>query len=156
MSASMLAAMPPEAFTPKDQAAAREASRALARLNDRGLVHVEAAPENEQDATQTFVLPAAAVRMLTDILVYLAEGRGVSILPTNTALTTQQAADMLNVSRPYLSRLLTEGKLPFHMVGTHRRVALQDLLAYRDQGSTRSRAARDRLAAEAQELNMGY
>lgn len=156
MSASMLAAVPPEPFTPRNQEAAREASRALARLSGRGLVHVEAAPENEQGATQNFVLPAAAVRMLTDILVYLAEGRGVSILPTNTALTTQQAADMLNVSRPYLSRLLTEGKLPFHMVGTHRRIALRDLLAYREQRDARSRAARDRLVAEAQELSMGY
>ena len=126
---------------------ARTASRALSRLgHDR--VRVEAVADNAPP--QTFVLPAAAVRMLTDILAHLAEGKLVTVIPSEAELTTQQAADMLNVSRPYLVKLLEHDLIPYHHVGTHRRVLCSDLLAYRARLAQTRRNALAELVAEGQ------
>ena len=138
----------------EDMAAARVAGRALARLSGRGCVRVEA--KGDQDEAQSFILPVTAVRLLTDMMTHLAEGRRVSVMPEDAELTTKQAADMLNVSRPYLVGLLQAGKLPHHMVGTHRRVFVRDLLDYRRRQMELSGGAMDELAAQAQELDMGY
>lgn len=86
-------------------------------------------------------LPASVFRVLVDVVRALARGQSVAVLHYDEELTTQQAADLLQVSRPYLIRLLEEGKIPYHMVGTHRRVYLRDLLAYK--------ALRDRRRGEA-------
>lgn len=71
-------------------------------------------------------------------------------------LTTQEAADMLNVSRPHLVKLLEEGVLPFHKTGRHRRVRFADLMVYRDARQKESESAMAELAAQAQQLRMGY
>ncbi|AEJ40121.1 hypothetical protein TPY_1941 [Sulfobacillus acidophilus TPY] len=90
-------------------------------------------------------LPAPLVRVLLAAAQHLAKGHSVSILHYEQELTTQQAADLLQVSRPYLIRLLDEGKIRFHRVGSHRRIRLGDLLDYKN--------ARDRLRkAHLQEL----
>jgi len=90
--------------------------------------------------------------MLAQILGFLANGQGVTVTPSNAMLTTQQAADLLNVSRPYLIKLLEEQKIPYEMVGTHRRVAFGELLDYqRRDDQVRQRAA-DELTALGQEL----
>ena len=97
-----------------------------------------------------------AFRLLNDILAEMAKGRGVTLLPVRPELTTQQAADLLNVSRPYLIGLLEQGKIPFRLVGQHRRVRLDDLMAYRQKDDEARRRIADELTADAQELGMGY
>lgn len=154
MTMALLKTVKPGSPSEEDMAAARVASRALARLSGHGCVRVEA--KGDQNETQSFILPVAAVRLLMDMMTHLAEGRRVSVMPEDAELTTKQAADMLNVSRPYLVGLLQAGKLPHHMVGTHRRVLVRDLLDYCRRQMKLSGAAMDELAAQAQELDMGY
>ena len=154
MTMALLKTTEPGVPSQEDMAAVQATSRALARLSGRECVHVEAKADGEP--AQAFILPATAVRLLTDIMSHLAEGRAVSIMPDQAELTTKQAADVLNVSRPYLVQLLRENKLAHHMVGTHRRVMLRDLLDYKKARAGKSNTAMDELAAQAQELDMGY
>lgn len=105
---------------------------------------------------ETIELPAGAVKLLIGILEDMASGRAVTIVPQNAELTTQQAADFLNVSRPFLIQLLDEKKLPYRMVGTHRRVRFEDVLSYKQGIDAERRKVLDELAAEAQDLDMGY
>ena len=101
-------------------------------------------------------LPACAGALLLEILEDMAAGRAVAVLRRDAELTTQQAADFLNVSRPFLVRLLERGTVPFRKVGTHRRVLFDDLRRYKDATDDARRKALDDLAADAQELRMGY
>jgi excisionase family DNA binding protein len=105
---------------------------------------------------KTIELPAEAVKLLQGILEDMASGRAVTIVPQNAELTTQQAADFLNVSRPFLVGLLDQRKLPFRLVGTHRRVRFEDILRFKEDIDTERRKVLDELAAEAQELKMEY
>ena len=147
-----------EPFQPSaaEIALAQDASRALSHLagHDRA-VHVQAI-EVEGSHTETFLLPAGAVQLLRDVLGQMAAGHAVTVVPVHTELTTQQAAEMLGVSRPFLVGVLEAGKLPFHKVGTHRRVRYGDLLAYKRREHDARRQALDELAQQGQELALGY
>lgn len=105
---------------------------------------------------EVVVLPTCAGALLLEILEDMAAGSAVAILRRDAELTTQQAADFLNVSRPFLVRLLERGIVPFRKVGTHRRVLFEDLRRYKDTTDDARRKALDDLAADAQELRMGY
>ncbi len=97
-------------------------------------------------------LPASIHTLLVSVVDILKRGDGVSIIPLHAELTTVQAAEVLNVSRPHLIKQLQAGALPHHMVGTHRRLRLLDVLAYRDQLDARANDALDAMAAEAEDL----
>ncbi len=94
--------------------------------------------------------------MLRDILAAMASGERVSVLTEHTELSTFEAAAILNVSRPYLIKLLDEQQIPSRKVGTHRRVRPDDLMAYKEQDDRGRQAAMDQLIREAVEHDMGY
>ena len=103
---------------------------------------------------EELVLPPLAARLLLGILTELGRGNAVSVEPVETELTTNQAADLLNVSRPYLTKILDEGVIPFRKVGTHYRVMLQDVLAYKQEMYAKRHAVLDEMTAHDQELGL--
>lgn len=108
------------------------------------------------DNGATLEIPGQALRLLVDILAQIANGNAVTVAPVHAELTTQQAADILNVSRPYLVKLLEERKLPHRRVGNRRRVLLTDLLAYKRVDDAERRTVANELTAEAQRLGVNY
>lgn len=108
------------------------------------------------DQAEPIELPAGAVTLLMDILEAMAAGQGVTIIPESAELTTVQAAEMLNVSRPFLIKLLDEQKIPHRKVGKHRRIRMEDVMAYKVSIDAEREGVLDQLAAEAQEQDMGY
>ena len=111
---------------------------------------------DEKDEAHEIELPTTALRLLLDILAELAAGNAVQVVPVHAELTTQEAADLLNVSRPYLVKLLEDGEVPFHKTGKHRRVRVVDLMAYKAARDKLSEQAMEELAHQAQALGMGY
>jgi excisionase family DNA binding protein len=103
---------------------------------------------------ETVTLPAAAVRLLVRILEEMSRGNAVTVIPVEAELTTQEAADMLHISRPSLIQLLDEGKIDYRRVGTHRRVRFDALMKYKRQTDAARRAALADLAAYDQELGI--
>lgn len=101
-------------------------------------------------------LPTSALRLLLDILGELALGNAVKVVPIHAELTTQEAADLLNISRPHLVKLLEDGALAFHKTGRHRRVRFADLMRFKAQRDHNSQQLMEALAQQAQELEMGY
>ena len=147
-----------EPFQPTDTdiAAARTAKHALTHLTEQDQpvqVQTGGLTDGYQEVA---VLPQAVVRLLLDVLGQIAEGNAVSVVPIQAELTTQQAAEMLGVSRPFLVALLEKGALPFHRVGTHRRVRFSDVIAYRHREHGARHQALDELAQQGQELGLGY
>ncbi len=86
----------------------------------------------------------------------MAEGKSIALLPSDAAISTQQAAELLNVSRPHLVKLLESGKIPFRKAGSHRRIVVADLLAYQENLQRIRKQQLDFMAKQAQDLNLGY
>ena len=141
----------PVAPTEAEAQLASESGRRLARYAQRDLKLQIAGKRGE-----AITLPASAVRLLVRLLSEMAAGNAVTLVPIHVELTTQQAAEALGVSRPFLVNLLDKGRIPFRKVGTHRRVRFSDLMAYRQKTDRKRLKALDELAAQAQELKMGY
>lgn len=105
---------------------------------------------------QPIEIPAAAIAMLADVVEELAKGHAIRIASDEQEISTQKAADLLNVSRPFLIQLLEKGAIPFRMVGTHRRLRMSDVLTYKARSDADADRAFRELVAQAQELGMGY
>jgi excisionase family DNA binding protein len=160
----------PDAITPttEDVALARDSSRVLARFVQFPTdAHSPASPpphavrlqiktEGTHADAESVSIPMSAFRLLMDILNQMGQGNGLALIPVHAELTTQQAAELLNVSRPFVIKLIDEAKLPCKMVGTHRRVQLSDLMDYKRKVDSDRLMVLEELAAEAQKLGLGY
>jgi len=109
-----------------------------------------------QNGMKDVVLPASAAKVLVHVLQEMAAGRSVIVMPNDTEISTQEAADLLNVSRPFLIQQLEKGALPFRMVGSHRRFRLQEVLQYRQHIFAERETALNELVQLGQEMDMGY
>lgn len=126
-----------------------DASRALAKSASEEL-------RVQLDDGSSMALPKMVKELLLTILTELSDGNMVNIVPVHAELSTQEAANLLNVSRPYLVKLLEDKKLPFHKTGSHRRVKYTDLRKYMNQQEVERQRTMEALAREAQELDLGY
>lgn len=109
-----------------------------------------------EESGEFITVPKKALSLLITILSNMSEGKSITLIPTDSEVSTQQAADILSVSRPHLVKLLEVGTIPFRKVGSHRRILLRDLIAY-ENGLRRTREAQLQfLADQAQDLNLGY
>jgi excisionase family DNA binding protein len=147
-----------ESVTPTEREAqlAEESSRALSVYTQKtGRQTIKVVPGGGS-RTKEVTIPATAFRLLVHILEQMAQGHAVALTPVPSELTTQQAADLLHVSRPYLVKLLDTGTIPSRKVGTRRRVRATDIVTYKQRIDERRRATLDTLAEQAQKLRMGY
>jgi excisionase family DNA binding protein len=145
----------PNTVMPSEQDArlATESSRILSAVDgkqDAGEFRVKL------EGGEELRLPSAVKTLLIHLLTEMSRGNAVKIIPIHAELTTQEAADYLNVSRPFLVSLLEKGEVKFHKVGTHRRVRFEDLSAYKQKVDAKQDAAMAELTKQAQEHNMGY
>ena len=133
------------------------ALRAARRIGEYLTTHPGADPvklQGELAGDDALVVPREAAVLLAKILGFLANGEGVNVIPDMAELTTQQAAEFLNVSRPYLIKILESGEIPFRLVGTHRRVKFRDLSEFKSRDDLARRRAADELTQLAQELGL--
>ena len=137
--------------TPSSAEAAKLALRSLSQAG-HGTGRTVRVRAGDEDA----IVPKEAFELLLEILAQMANGNAVTIVPVQAEFTTQQAAEFLNVSRPFLIALLEAGALPHRKVGTHRRVRFEDLLRYKQSDDAKRQRVLEQLAAQAQELGLGY
>jgi excisionase family DNA binding protein len=140
----------------REVAAAVESQRALAAFLSTQFETQRIQIFDAKNQAHQVELPTSALRLLVDILSELAEGNAVKVVPIHAELTTQEAADMLNVSRPHLVKLLESGVLAFHKTGKHRRIRFADLMVFKAEQDRASTQAMEALAKQAQELQLGY
>ena len=142
-------------FPPVDKEQLTQLHQLRAALQQNGAPRNEGAsaklvsPEGKE-----LELPGSVYALLVRIVNEMDRGNGITIIPVHAELTTQQAAELLNVSRPYLVRLLKDGEIPFHPVGRHRRVRVEDLLAYKERRDSERRRLLQKMTREAQEAGL--
>lgn len=136
---------------PEELADLRLLRTRLDELDAAGTAAALVGPDGDQVS-----IPACAFAALRAVVEGMARGQTLTLIPQGAELTTQQAADLLHLSRPYLVRLLDAGEIPHHRVGTHRRVRVEDVLAYRERRDGRRRDALRELTRLSEELAGGY
>lgn len=137
-----------------DAALARASRQLLAALEKPGAPLSLRVVDDTQEAP--IELPAGAVALLIEILDAMAAGRGVTIIPENAELTTAEAAEVLNVSRPFLIGLLEQGQIKFRKVGSHRRIRMEDVMDYKEKVDAERDGILAELVADAEDQDMGY
>lgn len=145
----------PPPMSPKDIEMARVAQRCIMESLD----HSRAASitlTTDTGEHPSVEVPPAALKLIGQLLGAMSEGRPIALVPSNQELSTVEAAHFLNVSRPFVIKEIEAGRLPHRMVGTHRRVAFEDLLAYARKMRENQEAALERLAENARELGLEY
>ena len=148
---------PADRATRRDNDDAELALRAARRIGEYLTTHPGADPvklQGELAGDDALVVPREAAVLLAKILGFLANGEGANVIPDTAELTTQQAAEFLNVSRPYLIKLLETRQIPFRLVGTHRRVRFRDVSEYKSRDDLGRRRAADELTELTQELGL--
>ncbi|MFT6386811.1 MAG: excisionase family DNA binding protein [Cellvibrionaceae bacterium] len=131
---------------------AKQSSRTLAKYANQDRVTLKITGEDGQ--SEDITLPGHIMAMLLKISTEMSQGKAISLIPINAELTTQEAANMMNVSRPHLVKLLEQETIPFHKVGTHRRIYLEDLLAHIQENDEARSKTLDELAALSQDLGL--
>jgi len=121
---------------------------------DSQVVRLRVDDANDTDGEEVLTLPRGALELLARVLAHMANGQGVSVVPANAELTTQQAADLLNVSRPFLIGLLNAGQIDYRLVGTHRRIRAESLMAFIRADDQRRRQVADELTALNQDMGL--
>ncbi len=142
--------------TSEDLELARQSSRRFGSLVGAGSqieIHAQSRGGKHPEAA---AIPMAAFRLLVQILSEMADGNAVTVIPMHREMTSQEAADFLEMSRPSLLKLLDQKEIRYRKVGKHRRVLFQDVVEYKKRTMTDRHAALDELAQQAQELGMGY
>ena len=140
----------------KQAAHAAELLQACVVAHGNAVASLQLCPADQPSDPQVIPLPAPALMLLNEILVELANGHAVTVAAPHRELTSQQAADLLNVSRPYLVGLLEKRAIPFRRVGNRRRVRLTDVLAYRRREELERQRILDELTAETEHLGIEY
>ena len=154
MLADIQKAVPP---TAADAQLALESSRRLTQfLAARPKKALRVRIELENEPEESISIPVTAFQLLNSILTEMAKGNAVTLIPVHAELTTQQAADILNVSRPFLIEQLEKGVIPYRKVGTHRRVMFEDLMEYKQTMDHNRLKALEELSVIDQELGLGY
>lgn len=153
MSDDLAGRMTPVAPSEMEAVLARETSRLLEDvLIEEAEYRFQLLQDDEPG--EVVAIPAAAMQLLVRILAEMGQGNAVALTPVHAEVTTQEAADLLNVSRPYLVKLLEEGEIPFRKVGTRRRIRLQDLMAYKRTIDAKRFETLNELTAYEQELGL--
>jgi excisionase family DNA binding protein len=145
----------PPPMSPKDIEMARVAQRCIMEALD----HSRAAAitlTTDTGEHPSVEVPPAALKLIGQLLGAMSEGRPIALVPSSQEFSTVEAAHFLNVSRPFVIKEIEAGRLPHRMVGTHRRVAFEDLIAYARQMRENQGAALERLAENARELGLEY
>lgn len=146
-----------EKTTKKDQAMARSSINEVHKTSKRVLnTKSKSVAITIDDSKKALEIPKKALILLFTILDNMADGKSITLLPSDAEISTQQAADILNVSRPHVVSLLNKGEIPYTKVGTHRRIQLNDILAYDKKLQKNRNSKLNFLAKQAQELNLGY
>ena len=136
--------------TAEETQISKESSRILAAHISHDSLRLKIVEADGSEETAT--IPAMAYRLLVDILTQMSQGNAVTIIPIHAELTTQEAADLINVSRPFLIKQMELGEIPHHKVGSHRRVRFTDLMEYKKNIDAARNKVLTELVEESQKL----